>query len=179
MKVINESVFKTPIFQEFIKIPHYQKLLSQYEKEPTPQNQKNLEEAFQNFSRKAIAISYLKKVIYYESRNFDKKIRNEKVKELLILNQPIEDDLYLIDLIEDESSCRLENQNSTNLNDYINDLNLLNAINKLTPKQRKVIYLYFVKEWKEHEIAKEMKISQQAISKLIRKAIKILKEEIL
>lgn len=180
MKTLNKFVVESRIFKEFLKESYHEKLFSQYKREPTPQNQKKLEEAFQKFSRKIIAISYLRKVIHYESRNFDKKIRNEKKKELLILNQPIENDLFLIDLFEDEGlNQKMECEISNDIKDHLMNHDLLKAIKSLTPKQKEVLYLYFVKELKDVEIAKKMKVSQQAVSKLRNKALQKLKEEIL
>ncbi|MFW6131712.1 MAG: sigma-70 family RNA polymerase sigma factor [Candidatus Aminicenantaceae bacterium] len=55
---------------------------------------------------------------------------------------------------------------------------IINAINKLKPKYRKVLYLYYFKEYSTKEVAQILGIPSQRVSELVNYARKLLKKKL-
>lgn len=129
---------------------------------------------FLNYIRKTIALSY--KEIY-------RKTSTQKDKELYILNKENpETGTELIDSIIDETSYFEEEIQRTSsakeLSDYFDDPSLIKAINQLTERQKLVIFKQFIEDKSLQQIAEELGVTKQNISK-VRKAALTTLEKIL
>ena len=117
-------------------------------------------------------ISYLTTYFYYESVQYDKKIRKRNEKEITTLDSPIEDGITLKDTIAAKEELYANKGSFKDL--LTNDL-LVQSFKKLSSQQQEVLNYYYVQGYKEKEISEVLGISQQAVSKSKRKAIDKLK----
>ncbi|MFD1738722.1 sigma-70 family RNA polymerase sigma factor [Bacillus salitolerans] len=118
-------------------------------------------------------ISYLTTYFYYESVQFDKKVRKRNEKECAILDSPIDDGITLKDSIatKGEVTSKKETFKETVTNDL-----LVESFKALSALQQDILNFYYVEGYKEREISEMLNISQQAVSKSKRKAIDKLKK---
>lgn len=174
---LNKSILNSSIFESFILIKKNKEMYRLYKNEPTLVNKERLEEAFIAHTKEFLAISYLKKVIYFESRRFDKKRRELENKQLVILNAPTENNLTLLDMLVDENSESYFNLTlETCLEEVITDSLLIKAVRSLSERQKEILYYRYVLDYSDTMIAKKYNISQQSITKSHRKALQKLKE---
>lgn len=166
----DNEMIDSNLFKNFIKINENDKKFKKYIKEPNEINKIILDEAFKKHTKIALAVSYLKKIIYFESRRFDIKVRKLEQKESLLLDTYNTPD-YTDTLIDEEAErqlCHIENSSLANV---ITNNILLEAIFFLTEHQQKILYYSYVLELKDKEIASKFNISQQAISRSRKQAI--------
>lgn len=178
MYQLNEDIIKSLIFNSFITIKENKELYLAYLNDQSLSNKDKLDEAFTSHTKQILAIAYLKKLIYYESRRFDKKRREFENKQPVILNAPIEEDITMMDTIADENSephFQLALRAST-IEGVIRDNLLIDAIRRLTDRQREILYYRYVLNWNDTMIAKKYNVSQQAISKSHKKALQKMRE---
>ncbi|MGM0213171.1 sigma-70 family RNA polymerase sigma factor [Enterococcus sp. AZ109] len=116
-------------------------------------------------------IRYIHQSMLNEKLNY---IRLSKKKEA----ENIHDDNLLMNLqYQDEGLLeQLSEKQSEVLEEYVNDIELSNAIAKLTKREKFIIYKRFVEGKKDPAIAQELDISSQAVSKQRRKALERLKQ---
>ena len=72
----------------------------------------------------------------------------------------------------------IENQNSTSEEQIINKISINAALDQLTEKQKKVIQLRYFQDYSQTETGQALNISQAQISRIEKKALKLLKEVI-
>ncbi|EOI55441.1 sigma-70 family RNA polymerase sigma factor [Enterococcus gilvus] len=119
----------------------------------------------------AMFVRYIQKAMINEKLNY---IRDGKKKGIDIIHD--ENLLNNVQYQNVELMETIPKGSYSNLEDYIEDDNLSNAISKLTARQKLIIYKRYVEGWKDPSIAKELGISSQAVSKQRRKAIKKLEK---
>lgn len=159
----NFEILNSSLFKNFLKKHSNNKLLTGFLRNPTYQTKDLLDQAFKKYVKKAIAVSYLKKVIYYESRRFDKNIRKKDKMELLILdesNSPL-----IASLKDNEAENKLNQIEVDYRSSFINNQLLNRAIHTLSERQQKILYFYYALNLSDIEIAAIFNVSQQAISK--------------
>lgn len=150
---------------------------------PTSVNKKKLDEEFKRFYFNIRFTAFLSSTLYFNAINYDKRHRKLSNRYQLTLDQSIgdeEEERTFKDLIEDSNSNLTIDDilDSTDIKDYVTEPSLVQAINKLTPKQKEVIDLAYVKGLSDTEIAKRLGKSQQGISKLHKKALKRIHDSI-
>lgn len=169
---LNENIINSPIFQSFIETRENEVLYLTYINDSSLTNKENLEIAFVTHAKQVFAISYLKKLIYFESRRFDKKRREFEAKQLAILNANKEENTQLIDLIEDEHADKpFQTKLETSIEEVLSDNVLIDAVRTLTKRQKDILFYHYVLNWNDTMIAKEFNVSQQAITKTRKKAL--------
>lgn len=161
------------LFTEFLSLQENSELFTSYKKAPTIQKREALDQAFKQFYKRIRAISYLSKVIHFESKRFDKRFRKDRERNLLILDKPSnEEEIIIKDLLTDESSENHFNElYSERIEDYIHSPIISKSLRNLTPHQKYILFLAFIKNLKDIEIAKKLCISQQAVTKAKNKAL--------
>ena len=117
-------------------------------------------------------VHYIQKALIHEKLNY---IRNNKKKQLEILT----DDEFLLDISVHESNFidEIKMNDVTHLEDNIDDLNLSNSIAQLTTKEKFILFNRYVQGKKDTEIAKELNITSQAVSKRRRTILNKLKNK--
>lgn len=176
---IDEEVLKSKRFEVFLEGEDNKKIYLKYLSEKNEKNANELNKTYKNFERKLIVSSYLRKAIQYEAKRFDKKIRS-KEKQTISMDKVVNEDGSTISelLVDEKSRFTYEEIMNKDLNQIFMDEKLNRVVMDLTPKQRKVLYMIYFLELSEKEIGKEMKVTQQSISKIHRAAIKKLRESI-
>ncbi|WP_028307033.1 sigma-70 family RNA polymerase sigma factor [Desulfitibacter alkalitolerans] len=130
------------------------------------ENQKKLNQLFQEFYFEYAFVGYLSKVLFYEAINFDKKIRIHNEKNQLILDKTINNlskTSFLEQLTKNNNVEYIINFDS--FMDNLSEKQLFLAFKKLTKHQQRILYLAYGLSLKDLEISKVLNVSQQAVSK--------------
>ncbi|KGR86202.1 sigma factor-like helix-turn-helix DNA-binding protein [Lysinibacillus odysseyi] len=177
MYQLNKSILNSSIFESFVAAEENEKIYMTFINEPTLANKEKLEAAFTTHTKLILAISYLKKVIYFESRRFDKKRRELENKQPVILNAPTEENITLLDMIADENAeYHFDLALEVNIEEVITDGLLIKAVRGLSDRQKEILYYRYVLNCNDTMIAEKYNVSQQAITKSHRKALQKLRE---
>lgn len=166
----NKKFLGNPIIKNFLSERKHYQLFKQSICHPTSQNQELLDQAFREFYFRVRFTAYVSKTLHYHGVNLDKKIRQDLYRFPATLDEPVKDDNELThkDLAAIEEDFELK---SDNILDYIIDPALYKAIQRLTPNQRDILSLSYIKGMTDSEIGTFLGKSQQAVSKSRKKAI--------
>lgn len=171
---INKTFLSEPIVKTFFESSSENKILLKKAIEKKDKNASEmLDEKFKEFFFQFRIISYISKLSRNLSIDFDKRQRKLKGKFQLLLDGP--NGSNLINLTKEENDFLeeiLANSEKTHLTDYVDDTKLINALNELTSKQRKVIKLIYIYELKQSDIARLLNETPQSITNTKRKALK-------
>lgn len=142
-----------------------------------------LDNKFREFYFQYRFISYICTHIFYESVHFDKKIRKTNARENLVLDQPVEyDSSPLIEMIPaEQSETDLTKVEAISMQGFLDNLSsdqLFDAYKHLTNRQQEILFMTYVKNMKDMEIANHFSVTIQAISKTRIKAIEQLRKHI-
>ena len=177
LKNLNTDVVNSNVFKRFLEIEENKKLYSSYLKEPTNENANLLNEQFKYFEKQIVRIAYIKKVIFYESKRFDSKLREHNKKFELKLDATTDENASILDVIQDENSfTHFERIFENDIESLMSDDMLIMSMRRLNSKQKQILYYRYVLDFTEKEIANMYNVSQQAISKTLLKSINILRE---
>lgn len=138
---------------------------------------------FNNFLYEIHFLSYIRKTIELSFKEIYKKTSIQEDKELYILNkESAETGMELIDYIIDETACFEEDipgtGNSKELRDYFDDPTIIKAINQLTERQKLVIFKQFIEDKSLQQIAKELGVTKQTVSKVKKTALTTLEKNL-
>jgi RNA polymerase sigma factor (sigma-70 family) len=177
MKILNPAVVNSNVFKRFLEIEENKRLYDSYLDEPTNTNADILNERFKFFEKQIVRIAYIKKVIFYESKRFDSKLREHYKKFDLSLDATTDESASNASLVQDENSfIHFERIFENDLESLLSDELLITLLRRLNTKQKQVLYYRYVLDLTEKEIADIYNVSQQAISKTLHKSINILRE---
>jgi RNA polymerase sigma factor (sigma-70 family) len=126
---------------------------------------------------KYIKVSINKSAITLKNKTFKEVSR--KNKELILNSSNYDYGEDLINSIPDNSSDVLNKivKNNKTFKQIISNKNLLEAINSLSEKQREILYLIYIKDCKEKEIAVSKKVTIQNINKIKLRALENIRDE--
>lgn len=172
--MIERGQIKNPILIGFLYQEDNAKIYDLYCQEPTSGKKELLNQRFIEFYYKIKLITYFSKVIGFESKRYDKKNREYKERNQLILDQDNENSI--MDLVESKEDIYFFN--NTKLEDYIEDPEVYKIISKLTKRQKQILYLSYVKNMRDIEVARLLSVSQQAINKIKNQALNKVRREI-
>ncbi len=174
----NQDIYR--LIEQFLSIPEYAELFHSYRNSPTKKQKEKLDIVFKQYYKQIRAISYLNKYIYFASIKSDKKIRKHQERYQLIFDKPSDEEgnTTIGELLINEYSVFYYNEiPSEKLEDYFQNPIISNSIKRLTKKQKKILYLSYVKSLKDIEIAKHLRVSQQAITKTRNIALQKIRSE--
>ncbi|HLR02372.1 MAG TPA: sigma-70 family RNA polymerase sigma factor [Virgibacillus sp.] len=173
----HSELFRQPIIQSFLRDERHETLLKQAICSPTQKNMQRLDKTFKVFYGKAKMLTYLSRIIYYNAINFDKTIRKHRGREMLTLDQPLQNDSEETqkELLYDPSPDIHEKIARETIADYIEEPRLFQAIQTLTTKQQKILTYKYVHNLKIKEIADIFNESPQNISKMHKNILQKLK----
>ncbi|MCT4595224.1 MAG: hypothetical protein N4A57_13315 [Anaeromicrobium sp.] len=139
----------------------------------------NQNQDFQSFEQSLER--YVIKTLSLGKKEFYRKYNKEKDREKTILDKPISagDDTSRVNTIVDTVCIDITEEicsKSLDIEDYIGNENLLEAIKLLTNKERCLLSKLFVECKTGPEIAHEMKVSKQYISKVRGQALRKIKK---
>ena len=135
---------------------------------------------FYDYIFKIYFVSYIEKSIRfssYEIKNKKKKILNNEVYNLNEIDENFNEER--INILIDESVDFLENiSKEPNFKNISSNEDLIKALDSITDRQKLVIYMYFVEDKEEKQIAKELNVTKQSVNKVKIAALNRLKEYI-
>lgn len=173
----NREFLNNPIIKDFLSKKANYQLLRQSICDPTYQNKERLDHAFRGFYFNIRFTAYISSTLYFHAVNLDKKIRKLNYRFPITLDQPVKDDsdMSLKDMTIYHEDFELK---SNNILDYITDSNIYEAVKGLTPNQRQILYLVYIKGWTDSEVGNYLKKSQQTVSKSRNKALKKIRRDL-
>lgn len=144
---------------------------------PTEENWEKLDRAFRQFYTEIRFTNYIAKVIWRYARDLRIKSQRNEAHYLFILDQPIQkgesSTLTYKDQLADYSEEDFLEGGS--LLDQVADYHLQESLRQLTDKQLRVLESYYVYNITQKEMAHNLGVSQQSISKTMRSALDKLK----
>ena len=162
--------------ESFISQGENQKLVEEFLRHPSALKEERLNEAFKAHYFDIRFTSYVSSSLYFHSVNFDKHIRKYSERHPLTLDIQVgEDGGSYVDLLPDPASDIGPFTNYSTLMECLENEELLQAYKTLTDNQKKILDLAYVQERSDTEIARMQGVSQQAISKTHRNALRKLK----
>ncbi|WP_144509752.1 sigma-70 family RNA polymerase sigma factor [Bacillus sp. FJAT-22090] len=167
------SAEKQVIIQEFLKCPSNKKLFEEFNATKSDEIKLQIDSKFKQHYQNYRIISYLLKVLQYESKHYDKKMRTyRKRNQLILANNTDFSPIYLEKSFSDSVVF------SDNIVDHISSDDLFNCLRKLSDRQKNILSLAYVRQMTDKEIATYLGITQQAVSKTRRNVIKTIRKEI-
>ncbi|WP_061811041.1 sigma-70 family RNA polymerase sigma factor [Rossellomorea vietnamensis] len=162
--------------ESFISQTENRKLVEDFLHHPSASKEDHLNEAFKAYYFDIRFTSYVSSSLYFHSVNFDKQIRKYSERHPLTLDDRVgEDGGSYVDLVPDPDSDIAPFTNYSTLMECLENEELLQAYKTLTEKQKHILDLAYVQERSDTQIARMQGVSQQAISKTHRKALRKLK----
>lgn len=179
---VNQFIKENKLFLEnkavksFLEVERNKKLFFHVISYPTPENKRILDEEFRKHFFTIRFTAFISSLIYYNAINYDKRHRMLSNRYQLTLDKPIgvnHEKQSFKDLLKDSySQIQIDNiLESSDIKDYLSEELYVKAIDQLTKKQKEVINLAYVKGYSDTEIGTLLGKSQQAISKLHKKAL--------
>ncbi|MCO7127383.1 sigma-70 family RNA polymerase sigma factor [Sporolactobacillus shoreicorticis] len=166
----HKNFLNQPIVKSFLNKRENYYLFEQAICYPSYEFQSRVDAEFKKHYRHYQLISYFSNLIYYNSINFDKNIRKRRERERLTI-----DNNQIDYLNQKHIQFDLLYQQSSSLEDHIETPKLYSAIKQLTDRQRKILELIYVHDYKISYIAQLQGSSQQNISQQHKKALEKLK----
>ncbi|MEI4803978.1 MULTISPECIES: sigma-70 family RNA polymerase sigma factor [unclassified Bacillus (in: firmicutes)] len=181
-----QKKLEEPIVQQFLKDPKNHSLFIKAIEEPTSKNKQLLDEAFKLHFKKVKMLSYISKLIYFYSIDFDKKVTLNKNRNLLTLDKTITSDennnTTMLEVMNNDltdRTCKQFEENQIHLKEHITDELLYKALDLLTEKQLHILNLYYVHEYNNKQISRILSESEQTISYNHKKALEKLKSQLI
>lgn len=174
--VINEKIVKSEIFQKKLREDgEFEELYLDYLLNPTHIKKERLNEIYKQFEKQIIALQYLRKMIFFEAKRFDKKVR--RASNHFSLDVEYDENLTFIDVIKDDNAeTSFNNVFERELKEIFSDEELAREILSMTEKQKEVLHGLYVVALTEAVLAQQLGVTQQAISKTHKRIISRLKK---
>ncbi|TQK42171.1 RNA polymerase sigma factor (sigma-70 family) [Brevibacillus sp. AG162] len=141
----------------------------------SPDDTKGIEELnrrFKEFYAEARLIKYISSIIHYTS--IELSLRNRKIDKAC---QPTDEIERLVDgltCISNEG----DREGIQEWKDALSDKRLLEAIQRLTEKEQATLTLLYLRNLKEREVARLLGVTQQAVSKVKKRALLKLRKQL-
>lgn len=168
--IVNAFLSNDKYFNYFIEAIHY----------PTTESLERVDKAFKQFYTKAKIVSYLSKMIYFNSIHFDKKKRKYNLRYPLIFDQPVskmDHDFTIGESYYTYHTDFEEILKDQSIEDIVDSPNIHKIIRKLSEKQKEILKLYYIYDLKNKEIAQLTKDSPQNVSQQHKRALLKIKKE--
>lgn len=172
--------FRQPIVRSFLRDKNHYELVQRAVCSPSEENRQRVDEAFQTFYGNVRALTYLSNLIYYNAVNFDKTMQKHNSREMLTLDQPLQEEegnsTTHKDMLYHSSPDMTDRIACETMTDYVENPRLYQAIQSLTPKQQEILTYKYVRGLQNKEIANLFGNSPQNVSKLHKRALQKLKK---
>ncbi|MDZ3957034.1 sigma-70 family RNA polymerase sigma factor [Bacillus thuringiensis] len=184
---LNRVALEQPIMKDFLSINENRELFFESILDPNNKNNELLDYKFKLFFKRCVIIKYINTLIRIYSIDFDKRVRKNRERYLLILDKPIQSEsndisTTMIDMIKTPESNETSNfvfENRTELKDVIKDPKLYKALNELTEKQYAILELIYIRGFNNKEVATLFNESPQNISNIHKKTLRKLKKSLI
>jgi DNA-directed RNA polymerase specialized sigma24 family protein len=176
--------FNNPLLHRFLLDAENRHLFTSVIMERNEFDRLELERRFEEHFFEMRFLGFVRKHIHYEALHLLSKCRARQQQESLTLNMMVggEDGsgFERIELLED-TNMSVEGEvveHTLELGNLTHDPALHHAILGLTQKQQTVLYLLYVKGMTEQEVADTLQVSQQAINKVKKASLALLRRKI-
>lgn len=165
-----EEKLNEPVVHYFLENAKNKELLEEYVINPSLDNKNHLDIAFQKHYRHVKLLSYISKLIYFYSIDFDKRINKNKDRYILIdhtFSGNSEDKQINIDNLicsKEDSTYLIYELKQPTIKDHISNEILYDGLRVLSNKQLKILNLLYIRGCSNKEIAAILQESQQTIS---------------
>lgn len=159
---------KNPLLKSFLQDKQNLELLLDTLNNPSRENKKRLDSSFKNFFFEIRFTSYISSLIHFSAIDFDKRKRREKQRMLLVEDGTLVESFSI-------NHENLESQ-STLLEDIVTNERLFSIIKSLTEKEKNVLIQRYIFDFTDTQIAEKLSVSQQAVSKMRKRALNKLKK---
>lgn len=172
---------KNKLLKSFLSDKEANMLYKNYLLYPTEEKKQVIENKFKLHSKKIQILTYFSKVLFFEAQHFDKKIRaNSNINQLIINGDNVNEDANFLDSLDNvihsfENSIEIEIA-PDELENFFEDKQLYQIISQLSAKNKELLYLLYVKEISEVEVAKRLGITIQAVNKRKNKLLSKIRE---
>lgn len=173
--------FEQPIMKYFLQNQEHVTIFHAALENPTSHNMNDLNETFQLFYHRVKVYKYLISFIHTFSIDFDKRERKRKGKYLTILDKPADQGVHT-NMVDTSGYVEVDFVNTFHteqLSSIITDEKLVQAIGKLTEKQRQVLSLMYCSGLSNKEIASHFHETPQNISNIHKQALKKIRKSYL
>ena len=153
------------LIQTFLQDSEHKKMYETYLQNLTDDNKKEIEEKFKLHVMKINLLSYFSKVLYCEAQRFDKNIRATTTVSLLDGDDSVE-------------SYTLKTTDEPKIENYFENERLFNLVSNLSDDNKKLLYLLYVKDLDEVQVAEKLGITKQAVNKRKNNLLKKLRKKI-
>ena len=179
--MFKQKEIRNPILQSFLAENEHSDLYMQYNTNTEEHTKQLINEKFTTYYTKTRAITYFSKTIYFSARHFDKKERQWNQRHLLYLDHQEMDSnsnrnsssvSMKEQLIDDTATSLFDERLYERLEDYVENPQLFHALLTLTKRQLQILSLTFIHNMSDTEISKQLRVSQQAITKSKNSALK-------
>lgn len=179
----NPELLNNDLVISFLRIPINKEMYMKTISNPTPENMKELDILFKHFYFKIRFISHISTTLKFNSINYDKRLKVIQSRFTSTLNAPINTDggeETFLDLLAAEESYLILDEIvlEDEINEHVTCPLMNDALYSLTEKQKQIINLVYIKGFSDTEIGQLLNISQQAVSKTHKKALKNIREYI-
>ncbi|MBC9722021.1 MAG: sigma-70 family RNA polymerase sigma factor [Lactobacillus sp.] len=160
------KVYQNRLITSFLDQENNQELLKEYQLSKDKSLELLLDNRFKKFYRKYRLISYIIKVFHFESKHFDKKLRDFKNRYALETN--------VDGILANQQIFKIDTygESSLSLKDHLTNEELNNEFSNLTFTQQKILTLSFLLELNDTEIAARLGVTQQSVFKTKKTALK-------
>lgn len=152
-----------PLIINFLEQDKTIENIKEYKKNPSNELSQEIIKHLKDYFTYVLLLNNLKRNVYFKSQHLSVRAFNDKNTVYI----PGE----LIDLNVSPNEYRYQKE----WDDIINSAELLDAINKLSIKYQRILWLLFVDRLSQKDVSKMFLVSQQSISKDKRKLLKRLK----
>ncbi|WP_047153803.1 sigma-70 family RNA polymerase sigma factor [Aneurinibacillus tyrosinisolvens] len=163
-----KQLMNHPIIYAFLQNSDNETLFKKARLSPTKQNIASLDAAFKVFYSEIRFIKYISTLIHSYSVSYDKQQRRNKKSQLA---------LYTLSAGERETQSFLSERENC-LEDALSDPFLYKGLFHLTGREKEILELSYMKSMSDTAIANKQGVSQQAVSKARKRALRKLREQI-
>ncbi|NIK12746.1 sigma factor-like helix-turn-helix DNA-binding protein [Alkalibacillus almallahensis] len=173
----NPELFEQPIIKSFFQDQDHFLLLKKAIEHNDENANQELNQQFIKFYMTYRLVSYISVLSRRYTNDYDQKLKKHQDRHVLILDKPVSkgDDAAIIDLFHAEYD---DYDLHGTITDIFSDERLINAINELSNKKKRILELTFMGQLSIKEIAEYFNDSSQNISKHKRDAVNKIKSKL-
>ncbi|MES5398168.1 sigma-70 family RNA polymerase sigma factor [Bacillus amyloliquefaciens] len=171
----NQEKLNEPIVVYFLEDQKNLTLFQNALNNPSQENRNRLDNAFRDHYIRVKIINYVSKLIHFYSFDYNKRVSNNKKRQILNFDTPDKEPKIHADLLTKRTESLFE-EKQTDFEEVIENTKLYSSFKSLNPAQKRVIELLYINQLTNKDIAVILNMSQQLVSYHHRTALKKLKK---
>lgn len=168
-------IHENKLIESFLEDTDNRELFENYQRKNSDAIKLVLDERFKSFYQRYRLLSYFIKVLHFESKHFDKKLRLHNKRYQLASAKTEEAELIFEQHFNIKPDLEYHSP-SLDFKEHLTNEDLFNSFNLLTEKQKNIITLSYLHLMTDTEIAKSLGVTQQAVYKIRKSALKKLRD---